>query len=146
MVLEGSFLIFFAIFILTIKRSYISTFFTTMTAKQFACQAYHLEAYHLATTDRMRFRILKYHPSYHSSIKEELRVWLSSNWSAWTGADQPLWFTPRLLASIPADLLPAAATAETLEIRRKSIREEGGAQEGVRRFSVQLAGMGEGQG
>ena len=142
-VLEGSFLLLFALFLLTIERRYIFTFFTTMTAKDFACQCFDL-----ATTDEAKFYILKKHPSYHASRKQELRVWLASNWEKWTVTEKPSWFTGRLLASIPADLLPATITAETLNLRRRSIKElEGGegagalaVKEGVRRFSMQMAG------
>ena len=131
--MEASFVLFFAIFLLNINRRYISTFFTTMTGSQFACHNFHI-----ATTDEARFIIFKRHPSYYASIKGELRVWLASNWSSWTAvASPPPWFTPRILASIPEDLLPKDATPATRELRRKSIE-----QEGARRNSALLGGGG----
>ena len=117
--LEGLFIVFFAVFLLNIKRSYISTFFTTMTAKQFAC-----DAYRRATTDEIRFDIFGHHSSYYASIREELRSWLSTNWTRWTVDEEPAWFTPRILASIPEDLLPKSATQETKELRRQSIETQ----------------------
>lgn len=117
-ILELSFVFFFALFLLSIKRSYISTFFTTMTGPQFAC-----DVYRRAQSDEVRFDIFVHNESYYASIREELRVWLAADWERWTVDEKPQWFTPRLLASIPEDLLPKSATQETRERRRKSIDE-----------------------
>ena len=141
--LECSFVLFFVIFLRTINRPYISTFFTTATGPQYAC-----DNYHLATTDEVRFEIFDHHESFYASIRQELKVWLAENWRRWTVEENPEWFTPRLLASIPEDLLPTSATEETRELRRKSIAgllegsEGPGAQirESVRRHSLMLGG------
>ena len=118
-ILEGSFLFFFALFIRTINPAYISTFFTTMTGKQFAC-----DNFRRATTDEVRFDIFNHSSSYYASIREELRAWLAVNWTLWTVEEKPAWFTPALLSKIPKDLLPKNATQETKELRRKSIDQQ----------------------
>ena len=139
--LELCFIISFFCFLRTIVKGYIPTFFTTMTAKQFA-----VECFHLSTSDQGKFRIFKYNRAYHESIKEELRVWLQSNWEKWTVEEKPPWFTPKLLASIPEELLPIEQlTPKIREQRRKSIimEQQGSVTGSMRRFSVQLGLGGE---
>ena len=116
--LEGFFFFSFAVFLRTIDKAYISTFFTTTTGPQFV-----YEIYHRATNDESRFFVMSFRASYYASYKEEVRVWLSDNWTRWTVDEKPDWFTPRLLASIPEDLLPKNTTQETKELRRRSIQE-----------------------
>ena len=137
--LEASFVIVFAVFLFVIERRYVSTFFTTMTGPEYACHTFLI-----ATTDVERHFILTYHHSYYSSVKGEIRVWLSTNWNKWTVDEKPDWFTPHFLASIPEDMLPKDISRSTLELRRKSIEDvaAGGsaavALDDVRRFSLQL--------
>ena len=114
-ILEGSFLFFFAIFLRTINQSYISTFFTTATGPQ-----YSHARYHLAINDEMRFLVFDQHPSYYAGIRQELRVWLADNWTRWTVDEKPEWLTPRLLLTIPEDLLPKKTTKETKDLRRSA--------------------------
>ena len=103
--LEVSFIVFFTIFAYTIERKYISTFFSTMTAKQ-----YNIQLYHDATTDRMKSAILGCHSSYYESIRGEIGQWVRENWETWN-EEQPEWFTDRVKASVPKDMIPLSEEA-----------------------------------
>ncbi len=98
--LELSFVLFFAIFISTIRKKYIATFFTTVTAKEF-----NVRNYCEATTDQARSDVFGLHPSYYSSIRGEVKDWVRENWIDWI-EENPEWFTSRLRAQIPADMIP----------------------------------------
>ena len=73
-----------------------------MTAKQFRIQSFHD-----ATTDRMKIAILKFHPSYYKSIRGEVGQWVKENWENWN-EEQPEWFTDRVKASVPKDMIPSS--------------------------------------
>ena len=127
----------------------MSTFFATATGPKFVCNNYHV-----AATDEARSAIFSFHPSFYSSIKDELKIFLATNWKKWTVSEKPDWFTPHFLASIPEDMLPKDTSRTTREQRRKSIEEmkAGGGDkaasfvDGVRRFSMQMEQGGGGGG
>ena len=73
-----------------------------MTAKQF-----NIQSYHDATTDRVKIAILALHPSYHESIRGEIGQWVKENWENWN-EEQPEWFTDRIKASVPKDMIPSS--------------------------------------
>ena len=117
-ILESSALVSIAVFVRNINQSHIHTFFSTATGPQFAA-----DSFQTATTDEIRFDIFTYRKSYYASIRPELRAWLAGNWKRWTVDEKPEWFTPKLLARIPEDLIPASATQETRECRISAIKE-----------------------
>ena len=114
--LELVFLAAFAFFILNIKKEYIPTFFTTTTAKQFAC-----DCYFEATTDETRIEIFGHHESYFASIREELKEWVEDNWTKWND-EKPDWLTTRVIGSIPDDIIPKEVLLELKENGRVTIR------------------------
>ena len=73
-----------------------------MTAKQ-----YNIQLYHDATSDRMKIDILGLHPSYHESIRKKIAQWVRENWETWN-EEQPEWFTDRVKASVPQDMIPSS--------------------------------------
>jgi hypothetical protein len=87
-------------FLFSINREYWVTFFDTRTGPQFA-----VDNYKAAATDVMRFDIFTHHPSFYSSISEELYKWLTDNWDRWE-EEKPDWFTAAALLNIPEDILP----------------------------------------
>lgn len=99
--LEASFAVFFAIFMTSIQRKYVRTFFSSITAKQFR-----INAFHEATTDQARINILKFHPSYYASIRGEVEQWVRDNYDAWT-YESPEWFTHRAKSRIPIEMIPS---------------------------------------
>ena len=100
--LEVLFVVFFTIFILSINREYINTFFTRVTAKQFAIQRFRE-----AKSDSAKIEIFKKHKSFHSSIRDEVEEWARDNWLDWE-EEKPEWFTKRVRASVPKDMIPAS--------------------------------------
>ncbi len=99
-ILQVSFSLFFITFVLNIDKKYVSTFFSTTTAKQFR-----IHAFREATTDFMKFHILKLHESYYVSIRDEVQQWVRENWERWN-EEQEGWFTDRVKASVPQDMIP----------------------------------------
>ena len=93
-------ILFFILFLTVIKPNYLSTFFTTMTAKSFFCQCYHK-----AASDEAKIDIFNIHPSYYESIRLEIKELVSANWAKWND-EQPVWFDSRLVAKIPSDMIP----------------------------------------
>ena len=116
--LEASFVVSFTIFVLSMKKIYISTFFTTMTAKQF-----NIRRYREATSDRARLAIFGKHSSYYESIRGELKAWVTENYKNWD-EENPEWFTDRIKASVPLDMIPKNDDAD--EIQEEKMGERRG--------------------
>ena len=98
--LELSFVLFFFLFARTINPQYITTFFTTMTAKRFCCSLY-VDA----DTDEARSIVFSVHSSYYESIRTEVQSWVAANWIKWN-EDKPEWFSTRFIASVPKYMIP----------------------------------------
>jgi hypothetical protein len=98
--LEAGFVLFFAIFIAMINKKCVRTFFSPMTGKQFNHQRFRE-----ASSDRAKFFIFTNHPSYYGSIKGEVKEWVRENWDIWN-EERPEWFTERLKARVPNDMIP----------------------------------------
>ena len=109
-VLEGSFCLFFVIFLRNINRKYINTFFTTMSAKRYI----QLVKFHEADSDQTRLHIFEYHESYYKSIREGVKSWVLDNYERLCD-ESPEWFTDRVKASIPKDMIPEDGVAEEKE-------------------------------
>ena len=99
--LEVMFGLFFTIFVLSINKKYIATFFSTMTAKEFSIQSFRSDA----SSDQTKIQILDLHPSYYASIRGEVKAWVEENYNGWV-EENPDWFTERVRASIPRDMIP----------------------------------------
>ena len=96
----------FTAFIFSIKSEYVYTFFTTTRGKTLASFLF-LKA----TTDAARLQVFTRHASYWLPIKEEVRVWVKSNWYCWE-EEQPEWWTEAVKSRIPDDIIPAPALQE----------------------------------
>ena len=101
---------FFVIFLRNINRKYINTFFTTMSAKRYI----QLVKFHEADSDQTRLHIFEYHPSYHESIREGVKSWVLDNYERLCD-ESPEWFTDRVKASIPKDMIPEDGVAQEKE-------------------------------
>lgn len=99
---EACFIVFFLAFVATIERRYIRTFFTRTTGKQF-----NVKLFRAATDDLARLSIFTSHPSYYASIRDEVKKWVGENYGVWV-EERPEFFTERVKASIPLDMIPAA--------------------------------------
>ena len=121
---EAGFLIFFVIFVKAMAVKYRVTFFSTLTAKQFV-----QISFRKATSDQAKSDVLRCHPSYYAGIRDEVKAWVSANYSTWI-EEKPDWFTERVKASIPKDMIPESEVeqtpvsgAELKEKRRNSIQK-----------------------
>ena len=104
---EAGFVIFFTIFIRTMAAKYRVTFFSTVTAKKFKH-----DFFRNATSDVSKVTIFRSHPSYYAGIRDEVKAWVSANYSTWN-EEQPDWFTDRVKASIPKDMIPEIDVEQT---------------------------------
>jgi hypothetical protein len=126
---EACFVIFFVTFVFSVESKYRTTFFSTITAKQFR-----IKAFRDATTDQIKMNILKLHPSYYKSIRGEVEKWVRDNYETWND-EQPEWFTERVRQRIPKDMIPKKKDQAKKKHTKKKV-EEG---KGRRRSSLQLA-------
>ena len=111
----------FGLFLISINREYLGTFFDTNTGPQFA-----VICYHEAKTDEARFATFMSTPSYYSAIVGELLTWLDANWDKWE-EEKPDWFTASAIASIPEDMLPVRVKNKlggTKQERRNSLNKQ----------------------
>jgi hypothetical protein len=100
--LEVSFVVFFALFIATIEQKYVATFFSALTAKNF-----NQKKFTGASSNRAKFAIFDSHPSYYEYNRGEVKEWVRENWDIWN-EEMPDWFTERVKASVPKDMIPAS--------------------------------------
>ena len=98
--LSVSSVLLFAALMATVNPGFSHTFFTTMTGKQF-----YQQCYHEATSDQAKISILKRHSSYYEPIRDDIKNWISMNWSRWS-EEKPEWLTARLISCIPEDMIP----------------------------------------
>ena len=109
----------FVLFLRSINRKYLVTFFDTKTGFQFLC-----ENWRSATSDKERFYIFSKNKYLYTSINEELKEWLSLNWDRWTDEAED-WFNKKIIDKIPPDLLPDNARVLTVkEGEETKIRKE----------------------
>ena len=99
-ILELACISFFAVFLANINSGYASTFVSTTTGKEFC-----VRNFREASSDRAKFNVLDNHPSYYKAVRKEVASWVNDNWVKWND-DKPEWFTTRLAASVPRDMIP----------------------------------------
>jgi len=129
----GLWLLLNVIFFCTIDLSYLSTFFGTMTAPQYAC-----ELFKLSENDSQRFNaVFSNYINYTSTIHEEVKWWVAQNIESWENQGDD-WFKVEM---IPDELLPrdayeaAGGTSKKRRKRSISVREIVGLGEKERKIS-----------
>ena len=90
----------FCLFLASINRDYIKTFFNTQTGQEFLC-----ETWRNAKVDKEKFYVFSKHKSYYKSINKELEEWLLENWDKWE-EDKEEWFNIQTISKIPDELIP----------------------------------------
>ena len=107
----------FGLFLKSIKQDYIKTFFSAQNSSEYLCTNFKN-----ATSDEEKIVCFCNHPSLYETINQDLMEWLNDNWSKWE-ENPPDWFTPNVIASIPAHMLPVSVLASMggEAGRRKSI-------------------------
>ena len=99
-VLEACFVVFFGAFMAMIKQKYRLTFLSTVTGKQFS-----VDKFKEAKCDEARIEVFSKHPSYYESNRKAVKLWVLENYFDWID-ERPEWFTERVKALIPIDMLP----------------------------------------
>ena len=90
----------FACFLLRINRKYLGTFFDTRSGKTFVC-----DSWRNSKRDEEKFHVFSKHKSYYRSINDELKSWLTENWSRWEFEKED-WFSAKMIRRIPDEVLP----------------------------------------
>jgi hypothetical protein len=88
-------------FLLAIERSYLWTFVSLDTGREFAIRQFRERQ----GDDEGRMAVFNNNVRLWESIQGEVRAWLKENYACWL-AEKPAWFTPALIAMIPDDFLP----------------------------------------
>jgi hypothetical protein len=111
--------------LLTIKREYLRTFWSTQTGCAFS-RAYFLDN---EGNDAIRINILLMNERHWQSIRERVRQWVLRMYATWE-ALKPTWFTDATKAAIPDNFMPAEA------LRIESARAPGGRRPTVAEMGV----------
>ncbi len=90
----------FYMFTRSIDPNYLHTFFSTMTASQYA-----VHLFRNASTDRTKVYVLKIAPSFWEPIREEVKAFTLANWSRWE-TEKPKWFNEHWISTVPDDFIP----------------------------------------
>jgi hypothetical protein len=110
----------FSLFLLTIKREYIHTFFSTQSGTDQA-----RNNFLNCKTDAQKCRIFLINTRYWKAVYPQLSEWVFINFERWQ-VEKEEWFTEDLIARIPDEMIPA----RNLELlggvlrRRSSLKEQ----------------------
>jgi hypothetical protein len=88
-------LVTYAIFLASIEREYVATFYDTRTASEF-----NADRFLNATTDERKFDILKKNENMWRDIRNDVKDWLASRLPVWL-EEEPPWLTDRYRSLIP---------------------------------------------
>ena len=92
--------VFFAAFLANINKGYKSTFFSTLTGKQFVCQRFRE-----AASDKAKIDVFANNESYYEDIRAEVKEWVAENWTKWN-YEKPEWFSSRVIIGITKEMIP----------------------------------------
>jgi hypothetical protein len=93
----------FAAFLLFMKKSYLSTFFSLQTGHAWV-KAMFLEC----TDDRQKIRTLRKNKKQWLSIRPDVKAWTLENWERWE-EERPEWFNDAWKAGVDDDMIPPAS-------------------------------------
>lgn len=90
------------IFVTSIKKEYLHTFYSTQISKE-----YHEKFFSSLgeTQDSEKSAILLTHPSIYSPFSDKIKVWTHDNWKQWETL-KPDWFTVTWIKSIEREFIP----------------------------------------
>jgi hypothetical protein len=92
-------LVSFYSFIKKIKPAYLSTFFGTMTGRQYAIHVFR------TGDDITKSDIFGINVHLWLSIKDEVKEWTMSNWTRWE-EEKPAWFTEHFISTVDDEFIP----------------------------------------
>mmetsp|Transcript_14619 Transcript_14619/g.29983 ORF Transcript_14619/g.29983 Transcript_14619/m.29983 type:complete len:1930 (-) Transcript_14619:32-5821(-) len=107
----------FIIFLTNIEAGYRDTFFSTMTAPDYA-----VKNFKIAESDEARAHFSILRSKHHwQSIEEEVRIWVETNWEIWEES-KPKWFDETTRAMVPVAYIPTPE-GRARESMRRSVRK-----------------------
>ena len=98
--LSSSWLIFFTCFLLIMKKSYLSTFFSLQTGHTWV-KSFFVDG----TTDEKKMRTLLSNKKQWLSIRDDVKAWTLENWERWE-EEKPAWFSDAWKAGLDDDMIP----------------------------------------
>jgi hypothetical protein len=84
-----------SVFLLSIKRGYVSTFFSTRTGRDFVTSKF------LREGDESKSAVFKYNVRCWLEIREDVQAWCSGGWDEWE-VEKPEWFSKKWKARVHA--------------------------------------------
>ncbi len=66
-------------------------------------------------TDQAKIDIFGSHSSYYLDIWDECELWVREKWEIWD-EEKPEWFTDRIKACVPKEMIPSVETAQEDEV------------------------------
>jgi hypothetical protein len=88
-------------FFVSIERTYLSTFVSLQTGREFAVRRFRAAD----GDDERRIDVFNINELLWESIRREVAAWCHANYDRWK-AESPAWFTSGLIAKIPDDCIP----------------------------------------
>jgi hypothetical protein len=99
--LSGAWVLVFAIFLLSIKHTFWSTFFSTQSGHAWA-----KARFTKSDTDELKAWIFGCNKKQWKSIRDDVKAWTLENWERWE-EEKPAWFNDAWKKSIDDDMIPA---------------------------------------
>ena len=85
----------YALFLASIKREYVATFYDTRTASEFI-----VDRFFNATSDEIKFKILAANENLWRHIRYDVEAWLATSLPVWL-EEEPPWLTDHNRSLIP---------------------------------------------
>ncbi len=106
------------LFLRKIKPQYLSSFYSTTTARQLFVSFYRDHQ-----KDEIKMRVFNYHSDLWSDVRDEVKAYSLSNWRRWS-EEKPAWFNENFKAAVPDEFIPEIALEDMVKMqggkRRKS--------------------------
>jgi hypothetical protein len=128
-----------AIFFLNIKRSYLHTFYSVQTGRDFTLRQF-IDGTNDAIKADAAFNISFHHRKH---FEKDIKLWVEQNWTKWED-EKPDWFNEVMKAQIPIEFIPILGDAKKREsVRRASVGADAeGGLGGALRASIRRASVG----
>merc|ERR1711871_996910 len=118
-ILIPSTLVMFCVFFINIDKKYRHTFYSTERGKDLTIRNFK-ENSEDSTKASFTFQMSRHH---WSSIEEEVRSWVESNWSRWEEG-KPKWLDKNMKTKIPVELIPTKKARKAEKERRSIVEKE----------------------
>jgi hypothetical protein len=129
----------FAVFLLSMERKYLSTFYSLQRGKEVTVKNF-MEGEDDAAKASYTFQMSKHH---WKSIEGEVKAWVEANWDSWE-ENKPDWLDDAMRARVPVEYIPESGDARRREsVRRASVDAEAeSGLAGALRLSIRRASVG----